>query len=378
VQHCKDFLNDKDGLKHLTRLLVMPCLPYDFANSPYSDSLVQVMRAMAEISPSETFEHLMKQIKLSTDETEQFWKKPDATSTLIEWVDISGTKTFSLQLTCISQSTLHMTDELALREANATFRKLITLHNRVTLLSDVCSSIAQTHAQCIYALLQVVSGAEVLGIIKNLGSIHRRCLLENIALKSGLSTKGIRDSSSRSASPEGGEMIASTISPVIPNGDVPGEIRIGVEANGANTSEGKKGESPQEQNAHALRHIASHIPNALVPFLQGISWLSMLVFVNSQMGLALVRTISYVIVRRSQETTSVQQATMLSQAIANVLHGHLTDDWTGMHSECLQLLSRVSNLRVDESLSSYTYYTVMLGLVTVLATEGTAWESVLL
>ena len=54
VPHCRDLINDADGLERLAKLTCLPCLPYDFANSVASDSLVQVMRTMADAATTET------------------------------------------------------------------------------------------------------------------------------------------------------------------------------------------------------------------------------------------------------------------------------------------------------------------------------------
>lgn len=88
--HCKDFILEKDGLNHFTRLVSLPCLPYDFANSPSSDSLVQVIRTMTEAAPAETHTHLVGQIKQSLDTSERFWVQSDGSSMFTKWIDISG------------------------------------------------------------------------------------------------------------------------------------------------------------------------------------------------------------------------------------------------------------------------------------------------
>ena len=88
--HCKDFINDTDGLDRITRLLTLPCLPYDYSNSPYSDSLVQVIRTMTEVAPTETLTHLSAQVKASLRETEDYWQVMDGSSKFLNFVDITG------------------------------------------------------------------------------------------------------------------------------------------------------------------------------------------------------------------------------------------------------------------------------------------------
>ena len=72
------------------RLLALPCLPYDYANSIHSDSIVQVVRTMAEIAPTETLGHLSKQVKESLNETERFWSVAEDTSRFLPHVEITG------------------------------------------------------------------------------------------------------------------------------------------------------------------------------------------------------------------------------------------------------------------------------------------------
>ncbi|KAF7308833.1 hypothetical protein MKEN_01083200 [Mycena kentingensis (nom. inval.)] len=72
--HCKDFTTSADGLERLGRITNPPCIPYDFANSVASDSLVQVMRTMAEVTTLETLAHLSKLVKESLEATKDFWE----------------------------------------------------------------------------------------------------------------------------------------------------------------------------------------------------------------------------------------------------------------------------------------------------------------
>lgn len=79
-----------EGLTCLSRLLALPCLPYDYANAVHSDSLVQVIRTMVDVAPQETLEHLAKHVNESLDETKEFWQSPDGGSKLLRYVDIQG------------------------------------------------------------------------------------------------------------------------------------------------------------------------------------------------------------------------------------------------------------------------------------------------
>lgn len=69
MPHCREFLSSQGGLDHLARLTALPCLPYDFANSVSSDSLVQVVRTMVEASTSDTLTFIVKIVNESLVET---------------------------------------------------------------------------------------------------------------------------------------------------------------------------------------------------------------------------------------------------------------------------------------------------------------------
>lgn len=90
VSHCKDFVEQTDGLKCIIRLTALPCLPYDFANSVHSDSLVQVIRTMTEVAPSETLKCLTSQVNESLAETTEFWEDFSTASHLLSIVEIKG------------------------------------------------------------------------------------------------------------------------------------------------------------------------------------------------------------------------------------------------------------------------------------------------
>ena len=91
VPHCRDFVADAEGLDRLARLTSLPCLPYDFANSVGSDSLVQVIRTMAESATTETLAFLTKLVQESLDEFKDFWQTMEEQSKLLSMVEFTGT-----------------------------------------------------------------------------------------------------------------------------------------------------------------------------------------------------------------------------------------------------------------------------------------------
>jgi len=83
-----------DGMKAIGRLTGLPCLPYDFANSVASDSMVQILRTMTEVSPNDTLVDMTKLVKQSLDDTRDFWQNVEEPSKLLPLVDLPGKVTF--------------------------------------------------------------------------------------------------------------------------------------------------------------------------------------------------------------------------------------------------------------------------------------------
>lgn len=90
TQHCRDFIRNVDGLERIGRLTALPCLPYDYANSVASDSLVQVIRTMADVGPNEALHHLSKLVENSLSDSQNFWATPQSHSKLSPFVNLSG------------------------------------------------------------------------------------------------------------------------------------------------------------------------------------------------------------------------------------------------------------------------------------------------
>lgn len=79
-----------DGMASLGRLTALPCLPYDYANSIASDSMVQIMRTMTEAATSETLLHLANLVKESLEATQSFWSEFGDQSKLLPLVELSS------------------------------------------------------------------------------------------------------------------------------------------------------------------------------------------------------------------------------------------------------------------------------------------------
>lgn len=161
--------------------------------------------------------------------------------------------------------------------ANARFRRILTLSIRVTLLSDIYSTAGYSHGRANLTLLQSLSESTSKTMLSQLGSLHRACVWENIALKTSLASQGLEgaarpippSSSNESSSAQQPNVSDSSTSRLQPgaahaaNG-VQYEIPSPLEQQGPT-----KDDSPKEKNAKALKHLASQIPSSLAPFFQG-------------------------------------------------------------------------------------------------------------
>ncbi|KAL0569802.1 E3 ubiquitin-protein ligase tom1 [Marasmius crinis-equi] len=301
--HCRDFISAADGLTRLGRLTALPCLPYDFANSVASDSMVQSMRTMTEVATSDTLVHLARLVRDSLAETEHFWSVAEKGSKLLPLVNVNA-------------------DNLV----NSThyFRSLVTLHIRITLLSDVFATAGYAHGRAAIALLQTLMSNTSPQVVSDLGSLHRVSIWENIILKKGLSDEGIElPRTPGSPSVEG--------SPDHANIDLPEQNGASNALNG-NTNElsttpavtppketpVKMG--PREHNALALKHLTHGLPTMVKMFHS----------------------------RRTPDPAQKKQMLESSAVVADIMMKHLS----------------VKDLGDTSSL--YTYYGVMLGLVTIL------------
>ncbi|KAJ7462340.1 hypothetical protein B0H11DRAFT_2175426 [Mycena galericulata] len=308
--HCKDFITATDGLARLGRLTSLPCIPYDFANSVASDSMVQVMRTMSEVTTPETLAHLAKLVKESLEATKSFWESVDEKSKLLALVDITAEQ------------------QLA---ANVTFRSLVTLHIRITLLSDVFATAGYAHGRAAIGLLQTFMGSTTPEVVKDLGSLHRATIWENIVLKAGLISKGIDIAATPSSSPLEATPEQTAIplpDPEAAAGTSQNGVQLETVSNPVPLSSDMKQHSSRHQNATAVKHLTHGLPSSLAPFFQ-----------------AMVKMFH---ARRNPDPAQKKQITESSSVIAEIMvkHLHLKD--------------------FSDKPSVFAYHTIMLGLITIL------------
>ncbi|RDB16805.1 E3 ubiquitin-protein ligase TOM1-like [Hypsizygus marmoreus] len=311
--HCKDFITATDGLRLLGKLTSLPCLPYDFANSVGSDSMVQVMRTMTEVATDETLLHLAQLVRESLDDTRNFWETVEEHSKLLPLVDIAAE------------------DE---EKANYRFRDLVTLHIRITLLSDVFATAGYAHGRAAIGLLQTLMSNMSPDVVVHLGDLHRASIWENIVLNVGLTSKGITVKATPPSSPLGRTPNQSTTH--LPDGDNPvNGVLNPPEAEGTPTistaTVPPKPEGPREQNSAAIKHLTHGLPSALAPFFQ-----------------AMVKMLH---ARRNPDAAQKKQIAESSEIVAKVMVNHL------------------SVKPSDDVLSMYAYYSIMLGFFTMLLVD---------
>ncbi|KAJ8481173.1 hypothetical protein ONZ45_g15389 [Pleurotus djamor] len=326
--HCKDFVS-LVGLGALGRISSLPCLPYDFASSVASDSMVQVMRTLAEICTTETVQHLMMLVRSSLDETNDFWHV------------VGGTESKLFALVEFSENDSE--------ERNRQFRRLIALHIRITLLSDVFATASYAHGRAAIALLQTLMSDQGPNILPDLGALHRAALCENLLFKTAINTNGIDVaptpvSASFPGSPfHGVDALPTTDGMATANGVSPTPENVNIDEPSSGRISAKADESRQ-RNASSVKHISHGLPAALAPFFQ-----------------ALVKTFHS---RRNPDPAQKQQISRASKLLADVLMQHISQSDIGnkvtTYSYYSLVFGLITSLLVDERQSSTSLHTVAL------------------
>ncbi|KAG1839040.1 hypothetical protein DFJ58DRAFT_860626 [Suillus subalutaceus] len=325
TQHCRDFIRNVEGLERIGRLTALPCLPYDYANSVASDSLVQVIRTMADVGPNEALHHLSKLVENSLSDSQSFWATPQSHSKLAPFVDLS-----------VEQESA----------ANQQFRSLVTLHIRITVLADVFSTAGYAHGRSAIGLLQTLM-SDPPKVVKELGALHRASVWENILFKADIVAKGMEVGPSSQGSPLGRSPSHGSIPlpepnvGVIANGVQPGSAPIPAQSS---SPASPKIDTPREKNAKALKHLTHGLPSALAPFFQAI--------------------VKLFYARRNPDTTQKKQILSASATIAEIMVEHLKYEVEGDRVCCLDyhsvMLGLVTILVVDERTMNPTLHTVLL------------------
>ncbi|KAG1732222.1 uncharacterized protein EDB91DRAFT_677858 [Suillus paluster] len=325
TQHCKDFIRNVEGLERIGRLTALPCLPYDYANSVASDSLVQVIRTMADVGPNEALHHLSKLVENSLSDSQSFWESPQSHSKLAPFLDLSEEQ----------EST-----------ANQQFRNLVTLHIRITVLADVFSTAGYAHGRSAIGLLQTLM-SDPPKVVKELGALHRASVWENILFKADMVAQGMEVGTSSQGSPLGRSPSYGSVPLPEPNAGVTANgVQLGSASTPAQSSSfaSPKIDTAREKNAKALKHLTHGLPSALAPFFQAI--------------------VKLFYARRNPDATQKKQILSASATIAEIMVEHLKYEVEGDRVCCLDyhsvMLGLVTILVVDERTMNTTLHTVLL------------------
>lgn len=217
-------------------------------------------------------------------------------------------------------------------EANKVFHKLTALYNRITLLADLFSTTTFGHGRSgsIGSLvLPSFTGTDGPKILPELGALHRACIWENIVLKGSLATGSYPDSGTNL--PTRPDLTPSTAqaNAVLNEPDalsaLPGLTPVQEDQK---PKESSKKDSPQEQNAKALKYVATQIPTSLTPFFQG-EFHPCLACFPLKVFSAVVR-LPTVYSRRNPDTVQRNQAMSITGYIADVALRHLQVQHSGM------------------------------------------------
>ena len=289
-----------------------------------SDSLVQVVRTMVEAATSETLAFLVKIVNESLKETKHLRDNESGESKLLPLVNVTGI----LLPPSVHESRLTYVIDRELPEGNKDLRRLITLHLRVMLLSDIYSTAGYAQGRASATLLQALTSPEAGDMLPELGSLHRSCLWENIMLKNAESANGTKSAE-----------VAHDDNVQIGNGATIsfGSVTVPVaETNGSGnllrppfvvpsqtpSSEGPPSDSdPRASNCRVMQQMTSQLPNtSLLPFFQG-KWQWR--YQEKPLTKAHAAVVRLFQTRRNPDASHKQRIMEASSVVADVLLGHL-------------------------------------------------------
>lgn len=285
-----------------------------------------------EASTTETLSFIVKIVNDSLVETEQYRDDNSGESKYLQLANAQGKSTARFRpVSFINQ----FADDQEVAEANGTFRKLVTLHIRIMLLSDIFATAGYSQTRALNTLLQSVTGNGAGDILLRLGSLHRASIWENVMLKAKMSPV---PSTSEEKAPAGESAPDATPVSVSSEATTPGTSSTPLATNGSQV-EGSvtptpkqdsqtKANDPKETNLKALKHLASQLPNGLAPFFQCMfvsSLESMCTHSNNSAVVRLFQT------RRTPDAAVKQRISEASNVVAEVAIKHLSPRETGKY-----------------------------------------------
>ncbi|PWN38380.1 uncharacterized protein FA14DRAFT_159977, partial [Meira miltonrushii] len=261
ANHCKDFIK-VDGLVHLLNFYDLPCISYNFGASTAADSIVHLIRYIAEISPTVVIQGLLGEVKKSIDETKNIWAHSQNESNLIKLI-------------------APLSDE-DLQKYDSQFRQLIKMNARIQLLSDVAPTLTYAGSKTPAPFLQVINGTNSSGngesntsasTIADLSHFHRDWVWESILFRASAPARSPPPSDKDKSTEQDRANAVSQASslPIIMEVEGSEGDNVPSKEEGLRTIENMQNRTldksdPIMKNAAALRYIVSAVKMSLSAF----------------------------------------------------------------------------------------------------------------
>ncbi|CAO1614110.1 unnamed protein product [Sympodiomycopsis kandeliae] len=320
---CKEFLKS-DGPDKLLKFLSLPCLPYNFPSSMTADSLVSLLRYMAEVSPGAVVGALLKEIKKEVVETQSLWSTDTSKSSLAPLLDPSN--------------------DADLTKANKGYHNLISLNAKIYLLANVLPTFSYSGQKTPAAFLQTLQNSVNSPYLKQatiseLGDLLRRVSWENLLLKA-----------TAPPTPKKETKIAESM--LGTQAGVPEDV---LEDNAGTVERQEtsvnievihdKDADPRLRNSVALRYLMLQLPNSLMSFFG--------------------ETARLLIPRRTPDPTArklaMQAAASIGESLARQLQWQESSNLSNSFAFATVMIGHVTNLLFDDrSLSTVSHTAILL------------------
>ena len=195
---------------------------------------------MAEAVPTPTLERLLEAVRETLDDTRSIWKTDDQSRRPTSHLDVAVGS-----------------DVVAI---NHKYRRLLTLHLRINLLSQVYSTAGYTHGRPTNTVLQIIGTVKGPSTIEDLAEMYRVFLWEGIVLKD--------DDPSKQLAIEGTHVSLAN-GTLTPGNTTPHANSSNKLATASPEPKAKLATSIKEDNARAIRTLVQNLSKVTTPLFQG-------------------------------------------------------------------------------------------------------------
>ena len=196
---------------------------------------------MAEAVPTPTLERLLEAVRETLDDTRSVWKMGDEPRR--------------------PTSHLEVAEGSDIVAVNQKYRRLLTLHLRINLLSQVYSTAGYTHGRPTNAVLQIIGTGNGLSTIEDLAEMYRVFLWEGVVLKGDDPSKQLTIEGAH-VSLANGTPNASNAALLTNNSSKPGTSSPEPRA--------KLAACIKEENTRAIRTVVQNLSKVTTPLFQGM------------------------------------------------------------------------------------------------------------